>query len=285
MPRHDVLGHRHGTWLKPLVRFGFIVRGIIYLLIGALALLLSIGPHGAVLGPSGVIALIGHRPFGKVLLLFVAAGLVGYMLWGVIRAVFDPLARGESPAGIASRMGFGLSALAHGGLLVATVRYLAGTEPSRTTSHGWMAYLLRIPFGPWLLGIVGVCWIVGAGLSQVWKGWRGHVERDLAVDRMSRAERRWAVRLGRFGAIVRGAVFTIVGGYMVATALHANPHDAQGIDGALLALQRQPYGRWLLAVAAFGMISFGSFSIMCARWMRLHGAVAGPLPQSSRTEA
>jgi hypothetical protein len=104
---------------------------------------------------------------------------------------------------------------------------------------------------------------------------------DLQLGRMSPMELRWATGLGRVGAIGRGAVFTIVGWCMVLTALHHNPRDAQGIDGALLNLLREPYGRWLLAAAALGIMAFGLFSVLCARWMRIRVAAAGPLPQSS----
>ena len=268
------------TWTEPLLRFGFVVRGIIYVLPGIFALRLAIGPHGAAIPPTGAIALIGHQPYGKVLLFLVAVGLAGYALWGVIRAVLDPLRRGHSPAGIANRLGFGLSALAHVVLLVATIRYLGGTVPQSTTSQSWVAFLAANPYGPWLLGIVGVAWTVGAGLSQIVAGWRGSFEDDLEAERMGPGVHRWGVLLGRVGVMVRGAVFTIVGAFLVATAFHANPHDAQGMDGALLGLQRQPYGRWLLAVAALGIIAFGLFSLLCARWMRLGVAAAGPLPHS-----
>jgi hypothetical protein len=279
MPRPDLLGPP----LRTLFRFGHVVRGIIYVLPGILALRLAIGPHGAAIAPSGAIALIGHQVYGRILLLLVAVGLFGYALWGLVRAVFDPLHRGNSPAGILSRLGFCVSALAHGGLLIVTLRYLGGAVPRSTTSQSWIAFLLAHRYGSWLIGLIGVGWIVGAGLAQIASGWRGRFERDLELDRTGPSERRWVIRLGRVGVVARGVVFTIIGIFLVATAFHANPHDAQGIDGALLGLLRQPYGRWLLAVAALGIIAFGLFSVMCARWMRIRVAAAGPLPHSPRT--
>jgi len=61
---------------------------------------------------------------------------------------------------------------------------------------------------------------------------------------------------------------TIIGMFLVATAFHDNPHHATGTDGALLGLLHQPYGRTLLGAAGLGLITFGVFSAMCARWMR-----------------
>jgi hypothetical protein len=48
------------------------------------------------------------------------------------------------------------------------------------------------------------------------------------------------------------------------------------MDGALLALARQPFGRMLLAAAGLGLVAFGVFSAMCARWMRMH--ITAPAP-------
>jgi hypothetical protein len=197
-------------------------------------------------------------------------------LWGVIRAVFDPLRKGHTPRGLAKRFGFATSALAYASLLVATLRYLAGALTHIAKPYDWTAGLLAEPFGAWLLGIIGLCWIAGAGIGEIARGWRGSFEEDLDLARMGPAERWWATRLGRFGTVARGAVFTIIGLLLVAAAFHANPHHAGGMDGALLTLARQPFGRMLLAAAGMGLVAFGLFSALCARWMRMR--VAGPAP-------
>jgi hypothetical protein len=263
-------------WIEHLARFGLIVRGIIYVLPGLLALKLAFGTHGGTMTQTGAIESIGHQPFGRALLLAVAVGLAGYALWGVIRAVFDPLHKGHSPRGLAQRFGFVTSALAYSGLLMVTVRIIAGPLSRAARPFDWIAALLAKPFGAWLVGIIGLCWIAGAGVAEIARGWRGSFERDLDSGRMGPAEHRWAMGLGRFGIVARGVVFTIVGILIIRAALHADSHAAGGMDGALLALARQPFGRMLLAAAGLGLISFGVFSAMCARWMRMHSV--GPRP-------
>ena len=263
-------------WIERLERFGLIVRGVIYFLPGLLALRLALGTHGAAMTQTGAIEMIGHQPFGRALLMAVAIGLAGYALWGVIRAVFDPLHKGHSPRGLAKRFGFAMSALAYSGLLAATLGYLAGDLSHVAKPYDWSAGLLAKPFGAWLVGIIGLCWIAGAGIAEIVRGWRGSFEEDLDRGRMGPGEHRWAMRLGRFGIVARGVVFTVIGMLLVGAALHANSHQANGMDGALLALARQPFGRTLLAGAGLGLISFGVFSAMCSRWMRMH--VAGPGP-------
>jgi uncharacterized protein DUF1206 len=263
-------------WIVRLARFGFVVRGIIYFVPGVLALRLALGTHGAAISQTDAIDLIGHQPFGLALLVAVAVGLAGYAMWGVIRAIFDPLHKGHSPLGLAKRFGFATSALAYASLLVATLSYLTGSMAHIAKPHDWTAELLAKPFGAWLLVIIGLFWIV-AGIAEVVRGWQGSFKEDLDLGRVGPAERRWAMGLGRLGMVARGAVFTIIGMLLVGAAFHANLHQSDGMDGALLTLSRQPFGRMLLAAAGLGLVAFGAFSAMCARWMRMRLAGTAPV--------
>ena len=141
-------------WIERLARFGLIVRGVIASC-RVLALQLALGTHGAAMTQTGAIEMIGHQPFGRVLLVAVAVGLAGYSLWGVIRVVFDPLHKGHSPLGLAKRFGFATSALAYASLLLITIRYLMGALTHIAKLYDWTAGLLAKPFGAWLLGAVG----------------------------------------------------------------------------------------------------------------------------------
>src|SRR5437867_10492801 len=93
-------------WVEGMARFGYVVRGVLYAIIGLLALAVAFGVGGATTDKTGAIATIGARPFGKVLLAVVVVGLAGYSLWGFIRAIFDPLHRGTGPKGLAARVGY-----------------------------------------------------------------------------------------------------------------------------------------------------------------------------------
>ncbi len=268
-------------WIERLARFGHVVRGIIYFLPGALALKLALGQHGQTTTQAGAIDLIAQQPLGWLLLPAVAVGLAGYSMWGLVRAVFDPLRRGHSPVGLAQRFGYAMSAIAYAGLLAATLRYLAGALSHVAPAQDWTVGLLGQPFGALLVGIVGACWILGSGLPQIVEGWRAGFARDLALERMGARERRWAMRLGRVGSIARGIVFTIIGMLLVSAALHRSPLGEGGLDGALLALLHHPFGRSLLGAAGAGLMAFGIYSAMCARWMRMHGTGSAPAPPSS----
>src|SRR5206468_4510614 len=95
------------------------------------------------------------------------------------------------------------------------------------------------------------------------------LKKDFNVGEMSDGEVKMAVRAGRFGHAARGVVFSLLGLFLVQAALHVDPKQAKGLDGALLALAQQPYGPWLLGIVALGLASFGVYSLLSARWIRV----------------
>lgn len=264
-------------WVERFMRFGYVVRGVIYLVIGVIALRLVFGIRGAAMTQTGAIVTIGRQPFGSFLLISVCVGLASYALWNAVCALLDPFHEGHSPGALVNRAGLASSAIAYAGLLVITIRFMVGTHLHSATSYAWISGLLAKPYGAWLIGIVGLATTAGAILGEIVPGIRGSFRDNLDLARRSRAEHRWAMRLGRVGIITRGIVFAIIGIYLVAAAFHANPHHQTGTDGALLGLARQPFGMALLAGAGLGLVTFGVFSIMCARWTRMH---VGSAPRS-----
>ena len=274
-------GAAREAWMERFSRLGFVIRGIIYFVPGAFALERAFGHQRQPMSQASTIDAIGRQPSGHALLVVVAAGLAGYALWGVIRAVYDPLRRGHSPVGVALRIGYAVSAIAYLGLLVATVRLLTGSLAHVEQHQDWAGGLLARPFGAAIVVGIGLCWIFGSGVTQIVMGWRHSFDRDLAFERMGPTERRWAIGLGRVGLVSRGIVFTVIGVIIVAAALHPLSRSDPGLEGALGALARQPFGRALLAAAGLGLMAFGSFSAMCARWMRMHRAPGGPGPSLS----
>lgn len=252
-------------WVERFLRFGFVMRGVVYLIPAILALRLALGRGGAAITQGEAIAMLGREPFGRLLLATVAFGLASYALWGVIRAVLDPLERGASPHGVARRLGYLSSGLGYGGLLLLTLSLLTGL---RHPSRDWLARVLAWPPGPWLVGAIGLSWIAGAGISEIVKAWRGSFTRDLALDRAGAHERHLAAWLGRFGIAARGLVLGIIGVSLVSAALHADATRRRGMGGALLDLSHAPHGRFLLGFVALGLMAFGLYSICCARWAR-----------------
>ncbi len=258
-------------WTKRLIRLGYIARGLVYLIPGILALQLAMGTGGGVVNQTGAIEYIGRQPYGNILLVIEAIGLLGYSLWGLIRAAFDPFHEGDDAEGLLKRFGYIVSALGYSALLLATVQYLQGAVVSSAGSNpqDWTAKLLEQPWGRIVVGIIGLGWIIGGGIRQIYDGYKANFRKDLTLSQMRPFERKWAVGISRFGVIARGVVFALIGLFLVQAAVLRNPGAAKGLDGALLELATKPYGTVLVAIVALGLIAFGLYSFLCARWMRI----------------
>jgi hypothetical protein len=259
-------------WLEFLERVGYVARGVIYIVMGYLALRLALGAGGAATDQAGSLLAVTRGPIGRPLLVAVVIGLFAYSLWGWVRAIFDPLRRGSDATGLAQRLGFAWSGFAYAALAFFALHLLAGG--GRTTADSTQSLIrsvLNFPAGEWAAVLIGVVAIV-AGIAQFIDARKAVFQRDIKVEEMPPQARRLALWLGRFGMFARGVVFTLVGWFVLQAGLHRNPAGARGYSGAFVFMLQQPYGRLLLAAVALGFVALGLHSLAMARWARLRGA-------------
>jgi len=255
-------------WVIWLARLGYVVRGLLYIIIGALALRLAMGVGGGTTtDPTGALDFVAKQAWGKPLLIVMVVGLAGYSLWGFVRALLDPLGRGTDGKGLAARAGNFVSGVSYGALIIPAVRLLQSKPkgPSTGNPQGIAEKLFSQPAGVWLVGAFGLFWLVSA-LAQWQQAYSKSFMDDLKTAKMGADEEKVAERLGRIGLAARGVVYAVIGWFMLQAAATADAVRAQGFDGALLKLSQQPYGQILLGVVALGLVIFGIFSVMCARW-------------------
>jgi hypothetical protein len=156
--------------MEALTRVGYGVRGLIYLVMGLLALNVTLGKSGAPTDQQGAIAAIGRQPAGMVLLWVVLIGLVSYSLWGVIRAVLDPLHKGHDLKGLIERGGFLLSAVGYILLIPSTYGFISGagsTAQNKGQTQLSLASVMSTPLGRGAIAIIGMAVIVNPLLSRL----------------------------------------------------------------------------------------------------------------------
>jgi hypothetical protein len=257
--------------MEVLTRVGYGARGLIYFTMGLLALNVALGKGGAPTDQQGAIAAIGRQPAGLVLLWAILLGLVSYSLWGVIRAVFDPLHKGDDLKGLVTRAAFLFSAASYAILILPTYGFITGagsTGQSGAQPQQSLASIMSRPWGPWAIGIVGLV-VIAVGLYQIYQGINASFDRQFKTYAMTAQEVKIAIQLGRFGTATRGLIIAVIGVLLVLAAYHSNSSQAIGFDPALTALRNQPYGVWLLGIVAFGLMAFGVYSMLSAAWFRL----------------
>lgn len=255
-------------WVEWLARFGYAARGVVYAFVGFLALRAAFGEGGQTTGTEGAVQEIAQQ--SQVLLGFVAVGLFGYALWRFVQAVLDPENKGDDTKGLAERGMMLASGIAYGSLAILAVKAVTNSAATGggDGTQGATASVLDKPFGAVLVGLAGLAVIV-AGLFQIKSGWTKKFRDKLKLQEMSPTEQTWMTRAGQFGLISRGIVFLLMGFFLVQAALRSDASEARGLGGALDTLAAQPYGPWLLALVALGLIAFGVYSVLVARYRRI----------------
>ncbi len=169
--------------METLMRLGYGVRGLVYIVIGILALQVALGDGGTLADPQGAVVALGQTPLGGIVLYGILVGLIGYALWGLVRALFDPLHKGSDAKGIAARIGYAVSGISYFLLAVATFGLITGqTAAARNgaqtaQTQQTTASILSQSWGPWVVGIAGLL-IIALGVIQVIQGVRGSFEQQ-----------------------------------------------------------------------------------------------------------
>lgn len=258
-------------WMERLFRLGYVAKGVVYAIIGWLAASTVFGSGGRTTGTRGALRSLVNRPFGRVLLGFVAIGLSGYVLWRFVQAIMDTENQGTDAKGIIQRLSYAGNGSIYAGLAITAVQIIMG-EVDFDNGYGsrdWTALLLAQPFGQWLVGTGGTL-VIGVGFYVFYQAYTAKFCRKFKLSEMSDTEKTWATRIGRFGLAARGVVYSIIGFFLIQAARQAKSKQVRGLEGALDLLARQPYGRWLLGIVAIGLIAYGLYYMVQARYRRIN---------------
>ena len=256
-------------WIVRLARVGYAAKAVVYFTVGALAAQAAFGAGGATTDQRGALRTLLGQPMGRALLWVIALGLFGYAVWGVIAAMSDAERRGSDGKGLALRIGMAVRALAYGALGVTAVRLAAGSGGGGgQRTQDWTARLMAMPMGRTLVLAAGAG-VIGYGLYQLYRSYKAKLSKELDLSRLSPDAAEWVVRSARFGMAARGVVFGIIGAFLILAAYHYRATEARGLEGALETLRRQPLGQWLLAAVALGLVAYGVFQFVKARYRRI----------------
>lgn len=254
-------------WVEPLARFGYAARGVVYAFIGVLAVQAAFFGRGRTTGPEGAIQTIADQ--SKLLLVLIAIGLFGYALWRFVQGILDPENKGRDAKGLVKRGAMIASGVAYAGFALLAFRLIsqsggagAGGQSSTT------AKLLSLPFGRALVILAGIGVIVSA-LYQIREAYTKKFQRRMKTGEMSPEEQRLAIHTGQLGLASRGVAFLITGWFLIQAALRHDPGQARGLGGALETLARQPHGPWLLGIVALGLVAYGAYSFLQARYRQI----------------
>ncbi len=264
---------RPGKWIEYLARFGYASKGVVYVLIGILAVQAAFNWGGKVTGSKGALESVASQPFGNILLFLVAVGLVGYVVWRFVQAIKDPEHSGDDGAeSIGRRLTYFVSGLIYGSLAFFAFKIVFGSSSGQSSSGGSQnqasATLLSQPFGQWLVGAVGVAAFAYAFFC-FYRAFTTKFKSKLKLAQMSLNAQKWVVRIARFGLTAKGIVSLVIGYFFIKAARNADASQAKTTEGALESIYSQPYGAWLMGLVALGLIAYGIHLMVQARYRRI----------------
>ncbi len=253
-----------------LARLGFVARGIVYIVIGAIAVMVAFSAAQHAPDEGGALEAIASKPFGYVLLWIITIGFAGLALRRLVQAAVARLNPTE-----AHRLKAAGCAVGYAIAFVTTYWFVRdGRIPvsSDTTSRDLTATIMSYDGGQLIVVIAGLV-IAAAGIYMVVQAFRLDFTRYLRMGWMSRRTQNTVVQLGRVGYAARGVIVFLVGVAVFDAAVTYDPARAKGLDGALHTVAGEPFGPILLILVALGLIAFGLLSFFEAKWRRTYGGV------------
>jgi hypothetical protein len=260
----------HSAWVEWLGRLGLLAKGASYAIVAVLAIKVALAHDGRTEDRPGALRALADEPLGHVLLIGLAAGFAAYAVWRFVQAFLDRDEEGNDITGIGKRAGFLARGLVYAGLCLSTLSLLlgdgdggAGNKEDRAT-----AGVLEAPAGRWFVIAAGAA-VICVGLYNGYRALTRKFEERLRLGELGPGTRRFVVTVGVLGHLARFAVFSIIGWFLIKAAVEFEPKQAIGLDGALAQLAQQAYGKWLLFTVAAGILAYGIYATVEARYRRI----------------
>jgi hypothetical protein len=255
---------------RSLGRAGLVARGVIYIVVGALAVQIAFGKDGKEADRQGALQAVARTPGGTALLWLLAIGLAGMAVWRFGEAVWGQT--GPDGGKATKRLASLARGVFYSAVCASTVAFVAGAGgpgSSDKKSKDWSGKAMHdLPAGRWLVLIAGLG-LAAIGIGIAVAALRTRFEKKLKTYEMSRGVRRAVTATGVIGKSTRAVIYTATGVFFGYAAITFDPGKAKGVDGTLRQFAHTPAGPWLLVLVALGLISFGVYSFCEARWRKV----------------
>lgn len=255
--------------IERLARIGYIAKGMLYATIGILAAAAAMGNGGKSTDSRGAMGAVMDAPFGRFLLFAMALGLVGYAIWRIVEGVTDPENRGNDAKGLAVRASMVIRGLVHASLALSAIKlatYHASSGGGNASADHWTSVAFGLPGGKVLVWLVALSFMA-FGAYQVFRAITAKLGERMNIGQASAEAGRWIIPVSRFGIGARGLVFIAIG---VLFARAAKAHDAAKAGGIAEALRSiEGTNHWAFAAIAIGLIAYGGYQFLNARYRRI----------------
>lgn len=254
--------------LKKVARTGYIAKGSVYAITGILTFLEAINLGGQKASKLTVLDFLEKQPFGNILLLVMAIGLLSFSYWRFSQAISNPENIDSGKKGTLKRVAFFISGATYLGLAVFAVLRVIGSQSSSGGTE--KSHFLATNSGLILLGAVGFIFII-MGITKFVKAYKGDFTEKFDLKSIREEKRRKTIKnSGYLGITSRGVVFLIIGFFALQAALNANPSEIKTTAEVFSFLQDSSYGAWLMGLVAIGFIGYAVYMFMMAKYRKFN---------------
>jgi hypothetical protein len=259
-------------WVRALSRAGFIAKGSLFVVVGLSAILLGAGIRGGrITDPVGAMAALAQVPFGTFLLSLLSVGAVGHGAWNILRGIADIDNTGAGIKGIISRsaaVGVGVFYIILAATALQVLAFHTGRVENGRGEEAVAWLFLSIPLGAVILLLIALGFL-GAAAHECYSGVSGRFRENYLTWKLSPAVERLVSFLGAISFTTRAVLYVMIGYFFFRAANLNDMNQAQGMDGALIAMAESRFGPTLLILSGFGLFCHGVLAFFEAKYRRI----------------
>lgn len=255
-------------WVKYCAKIGLTAKGVLYCLLGGLALkeALELNKSSQGVGRKSVFLFVEELMLGRVLLGLVAGGLACFCIWRLLQAFKDTESKGAGVKGLIYRLRYALSAAFYGLLALLAAKLTIGTKDS---DNGFIQTFTKLvvhkPLGHLVL-MGAAAAIALAGAYFIYQGFSGKYRKKIIASGVKKEAEKALITAGTIGYIARGIVWILIGYLLLQANKYAISGAANESKNVFEFIESASYGSYLLGSVAIGLILYGLFTFMEARF-------------------
>ncbi len=257
-------------WMETFARIGLSAKGIVYCISGILAFMAAFRLGNATekdASKQQLFKTIEDQPFGMVLIVAIAIGLIFFCIWRFFQAIKDTEDKGADVKGLGKRFAYFSSGITYSGLAYYVIKVIFKKPQSSGGGKKQEMFqsIVDTSWGPWLITVLALI-LVGVGVYQVYFSLSGKYKKHIEETKIKKDYKTVLLRTGRIGYVARGVVWLILAWIFVKGAFNNNVQQVKGASTAFTWLKTSPYGSFLLGAMAIGLFCYGVFMFVRARY-------------------
>lgn len=247
------------SYKENFARFGMTAKGIVYLIIGFLTSLAAFGLGGEKSGSKGALKFLAEQSYGKVALMVMALGLLGYVFWRFYQAFGDHEQIENSPKGYVKRFAYLISGIIYGALSYYSISLAMGeSHQASSQSSQFMGNTTQV-----VAIIIGLMMLIKAGYD-LYRAYSKKFREGVEEMQLNPKEQRALMMSGKFGHTARGIVIALMAYITLKSGLASGTEIGRQTDA--FSYIRNEFGAYALGTIALGFIAYGVYMFIKARY-------------------